>query len=151
MGAGGIDVAMAIAGEPFYVKMPKIWGIKLTGKLPDWVSAKDAILELLRRHDVKSGVGKIIEYYGPGLNYLSVMDRHVIANMEAELGATTSVFPSDEEIKRFLNEQDREDDWLELVTDKGATYDINEEINLSDVVPLIAKPSTKYLVNSSNG
>lgn len=142
MGAGGIDVAMAIAGEPFYVKMPKIWGIKLTGKLPDWVSAKDAILELLRRHDVKGGVGKIIEYYGPGLNYLSAMDRHVIANMGAELGATTSVFPSDEEIKRFLKEQDREDDWLGLVADKGATYDINEEINLSDVVPLIAKPSS---------
>jgi len=142
MGAGGIDVAMAIAGEPFYVKMPKIWGIKLTGKLPDWVSAKDAILELLRRHNVKGGVGKIIEYYGPGLNYLSAMDRHVIANMGAELGATTSVFPSDNEIKRFLIEQEREDDWLELVADKGATYDINEEINLSDVVPLIAKPSS---------
>jgi len=142
MGAGGIDVAMAIAGEPFYVKMPKIWGIKLTGKLPDWVSAKDAILELLRRHDVKGGVGKIIEYYGPGLKYLSAMDRHVIANMGAELGATTSVFPSDDEIKRFLKEQEREDDWLELVADKGATYDINEEINLSDVVPLIAKPSS---------
>lgn len=142
MGAGGIDVALAIAGEPFYVKMPKVWGIKLTGELPDWVSAKDVILELLRRHDVKGGVGKIIEYYGPGVNTLSAMDRHVIANMGAELGATTSVFPSDHEIRRFLKEQEREDDWAELLPDKGATYDLDEEINLSEVVPLIAKPSS---------
>jgi len=142
MGAGGIDVALAIAGEPFYVKMPLVWGIKLTGELSDWVSAKDVILELLRRHDVKGGVGKIIEYYGPGVDTLSAMDRHVIANMGAELGATTSVFPSDHEIKRFLKEQARADDWIELVADKGATYDLEEEINLSEVVPLIAKPSS---------
>ncbi|MFC7391478.1 aconitate hydratase [Scopulibacillus cellulosilyticus] len=142
MGAGGIDVAMAIAGEPFYVKMPKIWGVKLTGELPDWVSAKDVILELLRRHDVKGGVGKIIEYYGPGLKNLSAMDRHVIANMGAELGATGTVFPSDEEIKHFLKSQDREKDWVELVADDGATYDLNEEINLSEIEPLIAKPSS---------
>lgn len=142
MGAGGIDVALAIAGKPFYVKMPKIWGIKLTGKLEDWVSAKDVILELLRRHDVKGGVGKIIEYYGPGLAHLSAMDRHVIANMGAELGATGTVFPSDEEVKRFLKEQGREEDWTELVADQGATYDIDEEINLSEIVPLIAKPSS---------
>ena len=142
MGAGGIDVAMAIAGEPFYVKMPLVWGIKLTGQLPDWVSAKDVILELLRRYDVKGGVGKIIEYYGPGLKNLSAMDRHVIANMGAELGATASVFPSDSEIKRFLTEQDREEDWSELIADKGATYDQDEVINLSEIVPLIAKPSS---------
>ncbi|WP_047981523.1 aconitate hydratase [Ornithinibacillus contaminans] len=142
MGAGGIDVALAIAGEPFYVKMPQVWGIKLTGELPDWVSAKDVILELLRRHDVKGGVGKVIEYYGPGLESLSAMDRHVIANMGAELGATGTVFPSDKEIKRFLKEQGREEDWIELVADKGATYDINEEINLSEMEPLIAKPSS---------
>ncbi|MUK89449.1 aconitate hydratase [Ornithinibacillus sp. L9] len=142
MGAGGIDVAMAIAGEPFYVKMPKVWGIKLTGELPDWVSAKDVILELLRRHDVKGGVGKVIEYYGPGLESLSAMDRHVIANMGAELGATGTVFPSDKEIKRFLKEQGREDDWIELVPDDGATYDINEELNLSEIEPMIAKPSS---------
>jgi aconitate hydratase len=142
MGAGGIDVAMAIAGEPFYVKMPQVWGIRLTGKLPDWVSAKDVILELLRRHDVKGGVGKVIEYYGEGLESLSAMDRHVIANMGAELGATGSVFPSDEEIKRFLKEQGREDDWIELIAESGATYDINEEINLSELEPLIAKPSS---------
>ncbi|MRG87429.1 aconitate hydratase [Salinibacillus xinjiangensis] len=142
MGAGGIDVAMAIAGEPFYVKMPQVWGVKLTGELPDWVSAKDVILELLRRYDVKGGVGKVIEYYGPGLKNLDAMDRHVIANMGAELGATGTVFPSDNEIKRFLKEQDREEDWIELVADKGATYDLEEEINLSEVEPLVAKPSS---------
>lgn len=142
MGAGGIDVALAIAGEPFYVKMPQVWGVKLTGELPDWVSAKDVILEMLRRHGVKGGVGRVIEYYGPGLKHLSAMDRHVIANMGAELGATGTVFPSDEEVKRFLKEEGREDDWLELEADKGATYDINEEINLSELEPLIAKPSS---------
>ncbi|MEN2768829.1 aconitate hydratase [Ornithinibacillus xuwenensis] len=142
MGAGGIDVALAIAGEPFYVKMPQVWGIKLTGEMPDWVSAKDVILELLKRHDVKGGVGKVIEYYGPGLDSLSAMDRHVIANMGAELGATGTVFPSDKEIKRFLKEQGREDDWMELVADKDATYDIHEELNLSEIEPLIAKPSS---------
>ena len=142
MGAGGIDVALAIAGEPFYVKMPQIWGIKLTGELSDWVSAKDVILELLRRHDVKGGVGKVIEYYGPGVKTLSAMDRNVIANMGAELGATGTVFPSDGEIKRFLKEQGREADWIELKADQGATYDIHEEINLSEVEPLIAKPTS---------
>ncbi len=142
MGAGGIDVAMAIAGEPFYVKMPQIWGIKLTGELSDLVSAKDVILELLRRYDVKGGVGKIIEYYGPGLKNLSAMDRHVIANMGAELGATGTVFPSDQEIKQFLKSQGREEDWIELVADEGAEYDLHEEINLSEIVPLIAKPSS---------
>ncbi|WP_221566827.1 aconitate hydratase [Alkalihalobacillus sp. TS-13] len=142
MGAGGIDVAMAIAGEPIYIKMPQIWGIKLTGKLPEWVSAKDVILELLRRHDVKGGVGKIIEYYGPGLEDLSAMDRHVIANMGAELGATTTVFPSDDEVKRFLKSQNRENDWVEIVADKDATYDLHEEIDLSELEPMIAKPSS---------
>jgi len=142
MGAGGLDVAMAIAGEPFYLSMPKVWGIKLTGELPEWVSAKDVILELLRRHDVKGGVGRVIEYYGPGLDTLSAMDRHVIANMGAELGATTTVFPSDQEVKRYLTEQDRAEDWTELKADEGATYDIDEEINLSEVVPMVAKPSS---------
>ncbi|UFU00605.1 aconitate hydratase [Radiobacillus kanasensis] len=142
MGAGGIDVAMAIAGEPFYIKMPKVWGIRLTGEMPDWVSAKDVIFELLRRHDVKGGVGRVIEYYGPGLENLSAMDRHVIANMGAELGATGTVFPSDQEIKRFLKEQDREEDWMELIADKDASYDIHEEINLSELEPLVAKPSS---------
>ncbi|WP_096435172.1 aconitate hydratase [Alteribacter populi] len=142
MGAGGIDVAMAIAGEPIYIKMPKVWGVKLTGELNDWVSAKDVILELLRRYDVKGGVGSIIEFYGPGLNSLDSMDRHVIANMGAELGATTTVFPSDQEVKRFLATQQREKDWVEIVADKDATYDLHEEINLTEVEPLIAKPSS---------
>ncbi len=124
------------------MKMPLVWGIKLTGELSEWVSAKDVILELLRRYDVKGGVGKVIEYYGPGVQTLSAMDRHVIANMGAELGATGTVFPSDKEIKRFLKEQDREEDWLELLADQGATYDLDEEINLSEVEPLIAKPSS---------
>mgnify|MGYP003149164905 FL=1 len=97
IGTGGLDVASAIAGQPYFVKMPEVMGVKLTGNLPDWVSAKDVILEMLRRYDVKGGVGKVIEYYGDGLKNLSAMDRHVIANMGAELGATTTVFPSDEE------------------------------------------------------
>lgn len=142
MGAGGIDVAMAIAGEPIYITMPQVFGVKLTGELPDWVSAKDVILELLRRYDVKGGVGKVIEYYGPGLDNLSAMDRHVIANMGAELGATTTVFPSDKEIKNFLTQQNRADDWVELVADKDATYDLHDEINLSELEPLVAKPSS---------
>ncbi|PWU69048.1 aconitate hydratase [Gracilibacillus dipsosauri] len=142
IGAGGIDVAMAMAGEAYHVKMPKVMGIKLIGKLPDWVSAKDVILEMLRRHSVKGGVGKILEYYGPGLESLSAMDRHVIANMGAELGATSTVFPSDHIIKDFLTQQGREEDWIELKADYGATYDEEDEIDLSTLVPLIAKPSS---------
>ena len=142
IGAGGLDVAMAMAGQPFYLKMPKIWGVKLTGKLPDWVSAKDVILEMLRRYDVDGGLGYIIEYYGPGLKSLTAMDRHVIANMGTELGATSTVFPSDEEVYRFLQEQDRGPDWSELVSDPSVEYDRYEEIDLSTLVPLIAKPSS---------
>ncbi len=142
MGAGGLEVAFAIAGEPFHVKMPKIWGVKLTGSLPDWVSAKDVILEMLRRHDVAGGVGKIIEYYGPGLDCLSAMDRHVIANMGAELGATATVFPSDQEVRRFMKSQRREDQWKELVADAGCSYDLHDEIDLSQLEPLIALPSS---------
>ncbi|GGE42190.1 aconitate hydratase [Psychroflexus planctonicus] len=142
IGTGGLDVAAAIAGQPYFVKMPKVMGVKLTGKLPDWVSAKDVVLEMLRRHDVKGGVGKIIEYYGDGLQELSAMDRHVIANMGAELGATTSVFPSDEETKRFLKSQEREEDWVELLADEDCEYDFHEEIILDDLVPLIALPTS---------
>ena len=142
IGTGGLDVAAAIAGQPYFVKMPKVMGVKLTGKLPDWVSAKDVILEMLRRHDVKGGVGKIIEYYGDGLSQLSAMDRHVIANMGAELGATSTVFPSDRETKRFLKSQEREDDWQEILADEGATYDLEDEIVLDDLVPLIALPTS---------
>lgn len=142
MGAGGVDVALAIAGKPIYITMPKVWKVHLTGKLPQWVSAKDVILEMLRRHGVKGAVGCVLEYAGPGLKDLSAMDRHVIANMGAELGATGTIFPSDDEIKRFLTEQEREGDWIELVADRGATYDIEEELNLSELEPLIAKPSS---------
>jgi aconitate hydratase len=142
IGAGGLEVALAIAGEPLFIRMPEIWGVKLTGELPDWVSAKDVILEMLLRHDVHGGVGKIIEYYGPGLAALSVMDRHVIANMGAELGATTTVFPSDQETRRYLKSVGRGDDWVELVADDDAAYDLSEEIDLSGLGPLIAMPSS---------
>jgi len=142
IGAGGLEVAMAMAGYPFYVKMPKIWGIRLVGRLPDWVSAKDVILELLRRHDVHGGRGYLLEYHGPALEQFSAMDRHVIANMGTELGATTSVFPSDREVRRFLKSQGREADWVELSADHGATYDREEEIDLGRLEPLIAMPSS---------
>jgi len=142
IGAGGLEVALAMAGEPFFTSMPKIWGVKLTGRLPAWVSAKDVILEMLRRHGVDGGLGRIIEYYGPGLDTLTAMDRHVIANMGAELGATTSVFPSDQEVQRFLRAWKREGDWVELLADHGAAYDLHEEIDLSRLEPLIAMPSS---------
>lgn len=142
LGAGGLEVAMAMAGEPLYLKMPKIVGVRLEGELPDWVSAKDVILEMLRRFDVKGGVGKIYEYYGPGLRSLTAMDRHVIANMGTELGSTTTVFPSDEEVKRFLRQQQREEDWEELTADKGANYDEELVIELDKLEPLIALPSS---------
>jgi len=142
MGTGSIEVGMALAGMPIVINMPKIWGVKLTGSLPDWVSAKDVILEMLRRHGVKGGLGRIIEYYGPGLDCLSAMDRHVIANMGAELGATTSVFPADGEVNRYLKSVDREDVFIEILADEGATYDLHEEIDLSSLEPLIAKPSS---------
>jgi aconitate hydratase len=142
IGTGGLEVALAICGEPFYTKMPKIVGVKLTGKLPDWVSAKDVVLEMLRRYDVSGGVGKIFEYYGPGLLNLTVMDRHVIANMGAELGATTSIFPSDEVTKRFFNQMGRGSDFVELKADLDAIYDEHVDIDLSKLEPLIALPSS---------
>ncbi|MEX0601105.1 MAG: aconitate hydratase, partial [Rhodothermales bacterium] len=142
MGAGGLEVALAMAGDPYHIDMPGIWGVRLTGELPDWVSAKDVVLEMLRRHDVDGGVGRIIEYYGPGLRSLSAMDRHVIANMGTELGATTTVFPSDDAVRRFLKAQGREQDWTEIVADDDARYDDEEQIDLSHLVPLIARPSS---------
>ncbi|MES2217383.1 MAG: aconitate hydratase [Pseudomonadota bacterium] len=142
MGAGGLEVAMSMAGYPFNVKMPKVFGVKLTGKLPDWVSAKDIILEMLRRYDVKGGVDYIIEYFGPGLKHLTAMDRHVIANMGAELGATATVFPSDKETFKFLDSMQRADDWKEIVADPGAKYDKRADINLAELEPLIALPSS---------
>lgn len=142
MGAGGLEVAFAIAGEPFHVKMPKVMGIKLVGELPDWVGAKDVILEMLKRHDVSGGVGKILEYYGPGLKGLSAMDRHVIANMGAELGATATVFPADTEVHHFLKSQKRGSDFVELLADEGCQYDLHDEIDLSKLEPLVALPSS---------
>lgn len=142
LGAGGLEVAMAMAGEPLFLNMPQILGVRLTGKLPDWVSAKDVILEMLRRYDVDGGKDKIIEYYGPGLENLSAMDRHVIANMGTELGATTTVFPADEAVRRFLKQQGRESDFVEITADNDATYDLTDEIDLSQLEPLIAKPSS---------
>ena len=142
IGVGGTEVALAIAGEPLYIKMPEIWGVRLTGKLPPWTSAKDVILEMLRRHGVKGGVNRIVEYYGPGLAALTAMDRHVIANMGAELGATTTVFPADDQVRTFLRGEQREDDFVELLADADATYDATEEIDLSTIEPLIALPSS---------
>ncbi|MCB1948090.1 MAG: aconitate hydratase [Burkholderiales bacterium] len=142
IGAGGLEVAMALAGKPFYLRMPEIWGVRLSGKPSEWVSAKDIILEMLRRHGVDGGLNRIIEYYGPGLSNLSAMDRHVIANMGAELGATTTVFPSDQTVRQFLKTQGREEVWQEIVADNDAVYDQHDEIDISTLEPLIACPTS---------
>jgi aconitate hydratase len=142
IGSGGLDIAAVSAGMPYYLKMPRVLGVELTGRLPEWVSAKDVILEMLRRYDVKGGVGYIIEYYGEGVSTLSAWDRHVIANMGAELGATSTVFPSDQATRLCLKQERREEDWLELLPDEGATYDAHDHIELGQLVPLIALPSS---------
>ncbi len=142
IGAGGLDVALAMAGYPYFIPSPIVLGVKLTGELPDWVSAKDVILEMLRRHGVKGCIGKIVEYYGPGVKSLSATDRETICNMGTELGATTSIFPSDENTRKYLEAQGRGDAWGELAADKGAEYDEHDEIDLSKLEPLIAKPSS---------
>lgn len=164
IGAGGLDVAVAMAGMPYRIKYPEIVGIKLTGQLPDWVSAKDVILEVLRRIDVKGGVGKVLEYFGPGVKTLSVPERATITNMGTETGATTSIFPSDNVTKAFMEAQERglpaepiildrfsrvteafsevreRAEWLPLEADADAEYDEVIEINLSEVEPLAALP-----------
>ncbi len=140
IGAGGLDVALAMAGHPYHLPCPKVLGVKLIGELQEWVSAKDVILEMLRRYDVKGCVGKIVEYYGPGVRSLSATDRETIGNMGTELGATTTIFPSDENTRAYLESQGRGGDWFELSADPGAEYDENDEIDLSKVEPLIAKP-----------
>ena len=142
IGTGGLDVALASAGKPYYVKMPKVMGIKLTGSLPHWVSAKDVVLEMLRRYDVKGGRNFILEYYGSGVKELSAWDRHVIANMGTELGATATVFPSDERTKFFMESEGRGGEWQPLEADEGANYEAHEEINLSELEPMIACPSS---------
>ncbi|MDT3705152.1 MAG: aconitate hydratase [Thermincola sp.] len=140
IGAGGLDVAVAMGGGPFYLNMPQVVNVKLTGQLKPWVSAKDVILELLRIMTVKGGVGKIIEYTGEGVKTLSVPERATITNMGAELGATTSIFPSDEITLAFMKAQKRENNWVELVADPGATYDQVIEIDLSGLEPMVAQP-----------
>ena len=140
MGAGGLDVAVAMGGGTYYITMPKIVNVHLTGKLNPYVAAKDVILEVLRRMTVKGGVGKIIEYTGEGVKTLSVPERATITNMGAELGATTSVFPSDEITKAFLTAQSRPEDWIELKADDDAVYDETIEIDLSSLAPMAAMP-----------
>ena len=140
MGAGGLDVAVAMGGGTYYITMPEIVKVNLTGKLSPWVAAKDVILKVLEILSVKGGVGRIIEYTGEGVKTLSVPERATITNMGAELGATTSVFPSDDVTKAFLKAQDREEDWMELVADEDAVYDKVIEINLSELVPMAAMP-----------
>ena len=140
IGAGGMDVALAMAGEPFYLIMPKVVKVHLTGKLQPFVSAKDIILELLRRLSVKGGVRKIFEYGGPGVKELTVPERATITNMGAELGATTSIFPSDEQTYLFMKAEDRESQWRRLEADPDAEYDEIVEINLDELEPMIALP-----------
>lgn len=140
MGSGGLDVACAMAGEPFRIKYPEIIGVHLTGKLNPWVSSKDVILEILRRIDVKGGVGKVLEYYGEGVKTLSVTDRATITNMGTETGCTTSIFPSDDVTKAFLESQGRGDQWVELLPDEDAKYDQILEIDLSSLEPMVAMP-----------
>ncbi|MGP4976806.1 aconitate hydratase [Brachybacterium tyrofermentans] len=142
VGVGGLEIAKAMAGQPMYVTTPDVWGVELTGTLPDWVSAKDVVLEMLRRHGVSGGVGRIIEYHGEGLAQLSAMDRHVIANMGAELGATATVFPADDVARDYLAAVGREDDFERWEADAGASYDVTEQIDLSTLEPLIARPSS---------
>lgn len=140
MGAGGLDVAVAMGGGTYYIPMPETVKINLTGKLPPWVAAKDIILEVLRRMSVKGGLGKIIEYAGEGIKTLSVPERATITNMGAELGATTSIFPSDEITRAFLKAQDREKDFVQLEADPDAVYNEELTIDLSALTPLAAMP-----------
>ena len=140
VGMGGLDVASAMAGEPLTLRYPEVVGVKLVGELPAWVSGKDVILELLRRVDVEGGVGKVFEYFGPGVETLDVPSRATITNMGTETGATTSLFPSDQVTKEWLEAQGRAEDWTELVPDDDADYDDVMEIDLSSIEPLVALP-----------
>ncbi|NLX91484.1 MAG: aconitate hydratase [Firmicutes bacterium] len=148
IGAGGLDVAVAMGGGPFYLTMPEVVKVELINKLQPWVSAKDVILEVLRRLSVKGGVGKVIEYTGPGVASLSVPERATITNMGAELGATTSIFPSDEITKRFLAAQGRAEQWVELLPDPDATYDEELVIDLAALEPMAACPHSPDAVRT---
>ena len=146
MGAGGLSVALAMAGEPYSIPMPKVVKVWLTGRLTGWAQAKDVILHMLSRLSVKGGVGRIFEYCGPGVETLSVPERATITNMGAELGATGSLFPSDERTREFLRQMGREEDWEPLYADEGASYDEEMEVDLSSLVPLAAQPHMPDLV-----
>jgi aconitate hydratase len=140
IGVGGLDVAVAMGGAPFYFKMPKVVGVKLTGTLHPWVSTKDIILEMLRRLTVKGGLGRVFEYYGPGIANLNVPARSTVTNMGAELGATTSIFPSDDVTLDYFRRQGREGDWSPMLPDADAAYDEDLEIDLGTLEPMIACP-----------
>lgn len=140
IGAGGLDVAVAMGGGPYYIKMPQITRVRLEGRLQDWVTAKDIILEVLRILTVKGGIGHIVEYDGPGIECLSVPERATITNMGAELGATTSIFPSDELTRAYMKAQGREADWIPLMADTDAVYDREIVIQLDELEPLVAMP-----------
>mgnify|MGYP006287682693 CR=1 FL=1 len=142
IGAGGLEVGLAMAGEPYYMTMPRVFGVRLSGALPDWCSARDVALELLRRHGVEGGLGRILEFRGPGLEHLSVMDRHAIAAMSGEMGVAACLFPADEAAREFLRAQGREADFAGWQADDGAPYDESDELDLSTLVPLIACPSS---------
>ncbi|ODR79590.1 aconitate hydratase [Haladaptatus sp. W1] len=141
IGSGGLDVAVAMGGGSYYIEMPEIVNVRLEGELPEWATAKDVILEMLRRFSVKGGVGKIFEYTGPGVETLSVPERTTITNMGTELGATTSIFPTDENTEEWLSRLGREDEYVDLQPDDDAEYDDEIVIDLSDLEPLIAQPS----------
>ena len=141
IGAGGIDVTVAMGGAPYYIEMPEVVNVRLEGELPEWATAKDVILEMLRRLTVKGGVGKVLEYTGPGVDTLSVPERTTITNMGTELGATSSIFPTDDQTREYLARQDREEDFVEVGPDETADYDDEIVVDLSDIEPLIAEPS----------
>src|SRR5205823_13286674 len=142
IGAGATEVAVAMAGRPYVVERPLVVGVELRGRLAPWVQSKDVVLELLRRRGVRGGRGRIFEFHGDGVATLSATDRGTICNMVMETGATTGVFPSDERTREWLEEQGRADEWVELTADEGAEYDEVETIELADVEPLIALPSS---------
>jgi len=141
IGAGGIDVTVAMGGAPYYIEMPEIVNVRLEGELPEWATAKDVILELLRRLSVKGGVDKVLEYTGPGVDTLSVPERTTITNMGTELGATSSIFPTDDRTREYLARQDRADEYVELGPDEDAEYDDELVVDLGEIEPLIAEPS----------
>jgi len=141
IGSGGLDVAVAMGGGPYYIEMPEVVNVRLEGELPEWSSAKDVILEMLRRLSVKGGVGKIFEYTGPGVDTLTVPERTTITNMGTELGATTSIFPTDEKTREYLAKQGREEEFVDIGPDEDAEYDDELVVDLSEIEPLVAQPS----------